>query len=121
MLAAPASADDGKPPSGYQDIVTEPSTTLVGVWEVQPMAAPNRATVEFTSHGKLILSIKAGAREITMEGAYKLAARKLTIVVKVPGAAAEHKQTLTITKLTETELATRNETGNVEHFTRKKK
>lgn len=92
---------------------------LVGKWEQAsaPKGAP-KMTVEFTDKGKMTLSIDAGGKAITIEGTYKVDGNKLEMVLKADG--KEEKETVTITKLTDTELAGKDSKGMEEKFVRVK-
>jgi uncharacterized protein (TIGR03066 family) len=92
---------------------------LVGTWVVtKSEEAPPEATVEFTKDGKLILSAKVDGKDMKMEGTYTVEGDKITTVTKAGG--KEMKETFTITKLTNTELVTKDERGKIDEFKRKK-
>jgi uncharacterized protein (TIGR03066 family) len=93
---------------------------LIGTWVVTKSAeAPPEATVEFTKDGKLILSAKVDGKDMKMEGTYTVDGDKITSVTKVSGG-KELKETVTIIKLTNTELVTKDEKGKTDEFKRKK-
>jgi uncharacterized protein (TIGR03066 family) len=77
---------------------------LVGKWEVtkaEEGTLPTGTTVEFTKDGK----------DMTVEGTYKLDGDKFEIKFKMGD--QEHSNTITITKLTDTELHTKDKDGKV--------
>jgi uncharacterized protein (TIGR03066 family) len=121
-LAAGASADDKKDGKD-KDKVSKAKEKIVGVWEIQAKGAPPGATptMEFTKDGKLTLIAKAGDKEFKVEGTYTVEDDKLTTTLKPPmGGGKEFKQTWTITKLTDTDLETKDDKGKVTQFTKKK-
>ncbi|AWM39398.1 hypothetical protein GobsT_22810 [Gemmata obscuriglobus] len=59
--------------------------------------------VEFTKDGKVVLTDGAEGKEVKIEGTYKLEGDKLTFALKVLG--EEVKDTVTLTKLTDDEMA----------------
>jgi uncharacterized protein (TIGR03066 family) len=123
LLAAGASADDKD--AKDKDKITDAKEKIVGIWEVRTKGAPPGATMEFTKDGKLTIHVKAGERELNIEGTYKVDGDKLIATLKPPPMAPpgtpESKQTMTITKLTDTELETKDARGKVDQFTKKKK
>jgi uncharacterized protein (TIGR03066 family) len=101
----------------------EPSNKekLVGTWA--PAKAPEgapEATIEFTKDGKLTVTAKVGEKTITLEGTYKLDGDKLAVTMKGPDG-KEKEETVTITKLTDEVLVTKDGKGKEEEFKKKKK
>ena len=94
---------------------------IVGKWEASKAdegTLPPGAVVEFTKDGKLKLTGKKGDTEMSFDGTYTVEGNKFTIAMKAGD--QEHKQTITITKLTDTEMSTKNDEGKVVEFKKKK-
>jgi uncharacterized protein (TIGR03066 family) len=115
-----------KPPAGTpttpktEPVAASNKEKIVGVWEVTKAAeAPPGATIEFTKDGKLIQTAKVEGKEMKMEGTYSVEGDKITSTTKGPGG-KEAKETATITKLTDTELVTKDEKGKTDEFKKKK-
>jgi uncharacterized protein (TIGR03066 family) len=93
---------------------------IVGMWEVTKAdegTVPEGTQVEFTKDGKLKISAKKGEDDFKIEGTYKVVKSTFEYTLKLGD--AEKSQTITITKLTEKELATKNEEGKVVEFKKK--
>ena len=108
VAAAGASADD-----------KVDAKKLVGKWEPQGLPAGAKATVEFTKDGKLLVNFGFGDKTDKSEGTYKVEGNKLTVELK------DRKTTQTITKLTDEDLAFKEDTkdgknGKEETFKRVK-
>jgi uncharacterized protein (TIGR03066 family) len=94
---------------------------LVGTWQVvKSKGLPPNATVEFTRDGKLILQGKAKDKEgkertFKLEAAYKVEGSAFKMMMKAPDG-SERSETITVTRLTDTELHTRGEKGNITTF-----
>jgi uncharacterized protein (TIGR03066 family) len=87
---------------------------IVGKWEATKADAgtiPVGTIVEFTKDGKMKVSIKEGGMEQTLEGTYKVEKDTFTFTLKVNG--EDRMQTITITKISEKELATKDKEGKV--------
>lgn len=97
----------------------DPAQKLVGVWEVTKSAGdlPNGTTIEFTKDGKLKAVLKADDQEIKLEGTYKLEKDKIAVKVKVGEETIE--ETVTIKKLTNTELEIEDKEAKVTTFKKK--
>jgi uncharacterized protein (TIGR03066 family) len=111
LLAAGARAED-KP---------DTAKLIVGKWEctkADPEALPVGAIVEFTKDGKLKVTIKMGDQEMVLEGTYKLGKDSFDMVLKVGD--NEHKETITIKKISDKELSTANKDGKIVELTKKK-
>ncbi len=92
---------------------------LVGVWKsVQPMGN-NTATLDFTKDGKLIINIKAGERSVKIDGTYTLEGNKLKTKLRGPDG-QERADTITIRKLTDTQMVTEDSRGNTDTLTKVK-
>jgi uncharacterized protein (TIGR03066 family) len=94
---------------------------LVGSWEATKAAEgtlPVGAVVTFDKEGKMKVSAKREGKEETHDGTYKLTGDKFTITMKMGD--TEHKMTITIKKISDTEMVTANDEGKVVEFKRKK-
>lgn len=93
---------------------------IVGKWEatkVDEGTLPKGSIVEFTKDGKLKITVKMGDQDLTIDGTYKVDGNKFTITMKMGD--DEQTQTITIKKLSKTELNTENKDGKVVDLTRK--
>src|SRR5262245_4844827 len=93
---------------------------LVGKWE--PETRPDgvdKMMVEFTKDNKVMLSIEAQGEKEKMEGTYKVDGDKINIKIMREG--QEIDQTRKISKLTESELVTKDEEMNQERKYKKVK
>ena len=93
---------------------------IVGKWEVTKAdegTIPKGAIVEFTKDGKIHIFEKAGDKEMMFGGTYKLDGDKFMVTIKIGD--DEHSNTITITKMTDTEMHTKNEEGKVVELTKK--
>lgn len=94
---------------------------IVGKWEltkVEEGGLPKGTIIEFTKDGKLSLTVKKDDTDTKIEGTYTVEGDKFSISIKV--GEEERKQTVTIVKLTDTELHTKNEMGKMAELTKKK-
>jgi uncharacterized protein (TIGR03066 family) len=94
---------------------------LVGSWEAtkaDPMTLPVGAVVTFAKDGKMKVMHKEGDKERTVEGTYKVEGNKFTINLKIED--REEKLTITIKKISDTEMVTANPEGKVVEFKKKK-
>lgn len=89
---------------------------LVGKWEPPDTPKGVSLVLEFTKDGKLVVSADVGGKTEKMEANYKLAGNKLTINGKLPG--GEKTETVTVLKLTDAELVTKDEKGKEETLKR---
>lgn len=90
---------------------------IVGKWEVSkadPGTVPEGTLVEFTKDGKM----KVVAMDMTIEGTYKLEKNTFTMKLKVGD--QEKSQKITITKISEKEMSSKDEGGKVVELKRKK-
>jgi uncharacterized protein (TIGR03066 family) len=92
---------------------------LLGRWEL-PKAGPNDPPmiIEMMDKGKLTLSIMVQGQTERRDGSYKLTGDKLEIEIAFMGQTL--KETLTIVKLTDTELVTKDSKGIEETLKRVK-
>ena len=94
---------------------------IVGKWEATKVAEESISVgtiVEFTKDGKFKLAGKMGDMELAFDGTYTIDGDKFTFKGKFGD--NETEQTITITKLTETEMVTTNKADKVVEFKRKK-
>jgi uncharacterized protein (TIGR03066 family) len=85
---------------------------LVGKWEAtkaDPGTIPVGSTVEFTAKNTMKVVHKADGKEIIGEGTYKVDGDKFAFELKIGDNTT--KKTITIKKLTDTELMTADEQG----------
>lgn len=90
---------------------------LVGKWESKDKKDA-KMVVEFTKDGKVMVNIDGGGKEFKLEGTYKLDGNKLTSKVKVGD--EEKTMVRTISKLTATELTSKDEKGKEDTLMRVK-
>jgi uncharacterized protein (TIGR03066 family) len=86
--------------------------TLVGKWEITKAdegTVPVGTIVEFTKDGKFIVTGKKDSKEENFEGTYTVEKDTFTFVVKIGD--MEHKETITITKMTDKEMSTKDKDG----------
>lgn len=87
---------------------------IVGKWEVTEAdegTIPTGTIIEFTKDGKFKAMQKDGAKDMVFEGTYKVEGGKFDITIKV--GEESHSNTVTITKMTETEMHTKDKDGKV--------
>ena len=93
---------------------------IVGKWEVtkadEGTVSPG-CTIEFTKDGKVKANIKKEGEEKMVDGTYRVEKNTLLLVMKESG--EEKKQTITITKITEKEMATKHEDGKIVELKKK--
>ena len=94
---------------------------LVGKWAPVPEKdkkdKPPAMTLEFTADGKVSITAGPPGAEQRADGTYTLTGDKLAVQLKIDN--ADLKETLTIKKLTDTELTTEDSTGRAETLKRK--
>jgi uncharacterized protein (TIGR03066 family) len=93
---------------------------VVGKWTVAKAdegTVGAGATVEFTADGKVKATHKKGDEDFTAEGTYKVDGDKLHMTMKVGD--MERKMEITITKISKTEMHTKNEEGKKVELTKK--
>jgi uncharacterized protein (TIGR03066 family) len=98
---------------------------LVGVWapaKSQKGAASTTQGLEFTRDGKLKVSgqttVGGKVKKFQSQGTYKVVKGGFTVTAQGPNG-KDQTQTITVTKLTDNELVTRNDTGAVSTFKKK--
>ena len=111
LLSAGARAED-KP---------DTAKLMVGKWECtksDPGTLPVGSIVEFTKDGKMKVTMKMGDMEVKIEGTYTVEKNAFTMVMKMGD--DEHKQTITIKKISDKEMSTADKDGKAVELTRKK-
>jgi uncharacterized protein (TIGR03066 family) len=92
---------------------------IVGVWEVtKGTELPDGSTLEFTKDGKLTAVVKMDGNELKLEGTYRVEKDKLTVKLKI--GEQELEETVTVKKLTDTELEVEDKDKKVEVLKKKK-
>ncbi|HEX3149208.1 MAG TPA: TIGR03066 family protein [Gemmataceae bacterium] len=103
-----------------EDKKADNAKLIVGKWEMKSSEGglPKGTMIEFTKDGKVKVTVKMDDKENMMEGTYKVEGDKLMVAIKV--GEEEHKQTIELLKLTDTEMHTKNEQGKMSELTKKK-
>jgi uncharacterized protein (TIGR03066 family) len=83
---------------------------LIGKWE--PTKAEDKAVLEIKDKGKLVLSVTINEKTQQIEGTYKLDGNKLE--VELTFGDNKIKETLTIIKLSDKEMTTKDSKGKEE-------
>jgi uncharacterized protein (TIGR03066 family) len=91
---------------------------LVGKWEPKGQKEGD-FTIEFTKDGKVHIAVSQNGKEFKADGTYKVDGNKVTTTMNLGG--KERSETHTITKLTDTELVSKDEKGKEETLVRKGK
>jgi uncharacterized protein (TIGR03066 family) len=87
---------------------------LVGKWEItkaEEGTVPVGTLVEFTKDGKFKVTGKKDDKVEDFEGTYKVDGNTFTFIVKI--GSDEHTDTITITKITDKEMSTKDKDGKV--------
>jgi uncharacterized protein (TIGR03066 family) len=103
-----------------EDKKADNAKLLVGAWEVVKAdkgTVEVGATVEFTKDGKMKVTHKKDGKEEVGEGTYKVDGDKFKFKLKVGD--NEFEKTITIKKISETELSTTDEDGKAVEFKKK--
>lgn len=87
---------------------------LVGKWEPAAPKKGEAMVMEFTKDGKLTVTGKMNDKDVKIEGTYKLDGDKLSFALKFMD--IEIKETVTLTKLTDEEMAGKDKDGKEESF-----
>ena len=93
---------------------------IVGKWEVTKTdggTVPAGALIEFTKDGKVKATMKKDNADVTIEGTYKV--EKDTFILTTKDGGQERSMTITITKISDKEMATKNKDGKVVELKRK--
>jgi uncharacterized protein (TIGR03066 family) len=101
-----------------EDKKDDNKTKIVAVWEVVKGDAPKGTTIEFTKDGKIKINLEADGKKIALDGSYELDGDSVKTVLKGPDG-KEHKETIKIKKLTDTELTTEDEKGKTDEYKKK--
>jgi uncharacterized protein (TIGR03066 family) len=94
---------------------------IVGKWEVSKAdegTVPIGAVVEFTKDGKMEATHKKDGTDTTVKGTYKIEGNKFTMTMTAND--KEVSRTITINKISDTEMETENPEGKKVTLTRKK-
>jgi uncharacterized protein (TIGR03066 family) len=97
------------------------SKLIVGKWELTKVPEgrlPKGTIIDFTKDGKVMVAAKKDDMAINVEGTYKVDGDKLMVTLKV--GENEQKQTISILKLTDSEMHVKNEQGDESELTKKK-
>jgi uncharacterized protein (TIGR03066 family) len=110
MLGGPARAED-RP---------DYAKLIVGKWEVTKAdegTVPVGTVIEFTKDGKLKGTVKKGDEDATIEGKYKVEGDAFLLTMNQGG--EERTRKITITKISDKEMATKNQEGKTVELQRK--
>ncbi len=92
---------------------------LIGKWEPsKPEKDGPKLVLEIGEKGKFTLHVTIGGKTENIDGTYKLEGNKLDIEMTFGG--KTEKETITITKLTDTELVAKDSKGKEDTMTRVK-
>ncbi len=94
---------------------------LIGSWEATktaPDALPVGTVVEFDKEGKVRITHDRDGMKNTIDYAYRVDGDKFIVEGKLDGTAVKH--TVTIKKISDTDLVTEDEKGKITEFKRKK-
>src|SRR5262245_44194740 len=94
---------------------------MVGKWEctkADPGTLPVGSIVEFMKDGKMKVTMKMGDMEVKIDGSYTVEKNTFTMAMKIGD--EEHKQTITIKKISDKEMSTTDKDGKVVELARKK-
>jgi uncharacterized protein (TIGR03066 family) len=91
---------------------------LVGKWEPAKQEKGFDLVLEIMEKGKMTLSVSVGGKTEKVEGTYKLDGNKLEVELSFGG--KTEKETLTITKLSDTEMVTKDSKGKEDTLKRVK-
>ena len=100
---------------------TDYAKLLVGKWEVtkaDPGTVTRGDVVEFTKDGKMKVTAKKDDNEMLLEGTYKI--EKNTFIMTMKIGDEEKTHTITITKISDKEMSTKNKEDKVVELKRKK-
>jgi uncharacterized protein (TIGR03066 family) len=92
---------------------------LIGKWEpAKPTKDEPPFILEFTDKNKVIVSVTMGGKTSKIEGTYKVDGNKVEVTMNFNG--KELKDTHTVSKLTDTELVSKDSKGKEETMKRVK-
>jgi uncharacterized protein (TIGR03066 family) len=90
-------------------------TKLVGTWEAESgKGLPKGAKVQFTKDGKVIINAKRDAKEMRIEGTYKVEGNTLKVTTKRED--KERTQELKVTKVDDKQLVLEDPKGDAVTF-----
>lgn len=89
---------------------------LIGKWEPKDKEKGKSAVIEFMKDGKLKVALGADGKEFALDGTYTVEGNKLVTTMKF--GEKERKETHTISKLTDTEMVSKDEKGKEETLVR---
>ena len=111
VLSLAGRAEDKKPVADVKKVV--------GTWEATQGDVPAGSPLVFTSDGKFKLTVKDKGKTFVVEGRYQVGGGKLKTTVKGPDG-KDRIHTVTIKKLTDSELALVETKGKTQAYRRKK-
>lgn len=85
---------------------------LIGKWQPTEKKKDADLTLEFKKDGKLAITAAANGKDFTIDGTYKVTGNKIEVAINFGG--QEQKETLTVIKLTDDELTTKDSKGKEE-------
>jgi uncharacterized protein (TIGR03066 family) len=91
---------------------------LVGKWEPKEKKEDIQMVIEFAKDGKMTVTIIEKGKDTKLDGTYAIEGNKLTTKVKAED--RERTRTRTVSKLTDTELVSTDETGKEDTLLRLK-
>mgnify|MGYP000458435570 CR=1 FL=1 len=92
---------------------------LIGKWEpVAPKKEEPKIVVEYLDKGKLIVTVTVGDKVEKLEGTYKIDGNKIEVALSLGG--KDIKETLTVTKLTDDEMVSKDSKGKEDTLKRVK-
>jgi uncharacterized protein (TIGR03066 family) len=94
---------------------------IVGTWEVtkaDPGTVPAGSAIEFTKDGKLKVKHKKGGEDLTIDGTYTLEKNVFTMKVKLGD--EERTHAITITKISDKAMSTKDKDDKVVELEKKK-
>lgn len=91
---------------------------LVGKWEPEKAEKGASLVLEIQDKGKMVLSVTVGDKIEKIEGTYKVDGNKMEVELSFGG--KSEKETLTILKLTDAELVTKDSKGKEDTLKRVK-
>jgi len=91
---------------------------LVGKWEPMEKKDDIKMVIEFRKDGTMMVTITEKGKDTKLDGTYKVEGNKLTTTVKA--ADMERMRTRTVSKLTDAELVSTDETGKEDTLVRVK-
>lgn len=95
---------------------------IVGKWTVTKAdvgTVPEGTVIEFTKDGKLKITHQKAGADVALQGTYKVEKDAFTFTIKVEDG-VERKQTITITKMTDAAMSTKDPDGKVVELTKAK-